>query len=75
MNLDSPVFALNNSFAIKIKKKLMDTWHKIVLPIEIQFRIYLDLDFLIFAFNNSLGTKKKKEKKKERTNGAQLDCN
>ena len=54
---------------------MMDKWHKIGLPIEIQFRIYLDLDFLIFAFNNSLGTKKKKRKKKERTNGAQLDCN
>ena len=44
----------------------MDKWHKIGLPIEIQFRIYLDLDFLIFAFNNSLGTKKKKRKKKRK---------
>ena len=56
MDLDSLVFAPNNSLATKIKKLdgyVAQNW----TLIEIQFRIQLDLDFSIFTLNNSLGTK------------------
>ena len=42
--------------------------------IEIQFRIYLDLNSSIFVLNNSFGAKKRK-KEEERTHGTQLDSN
>ena len=66
MDLYSSIFAPNNLLATKIKKIRRDTWRKI----ELQFRIYLNLDSLIFASNNSLGTQ---IQKLDETRGAKLD--
>ena len=66
-------FAPNNSFTITIKKidgHVAQNW----TLIEIQFRIYLDLNSSIFVLNNSFGAKKRK-KEEERTHGTQLDSN